>query len=514
MVTITTRQRDLLKRLLDADAPMGASELAAQMRLTPRQVNYGLRGIEVWLKQREIKLEVTPGVGIEVKCSSEQNEILRQSLITSTHVQLILSADQRQQLLALILLVAEEPMILAELTRLAQVSRTTVSKDLDAIEDWIDEHHLRLIRRPNYGAFLEGTERHRQELIFKLLWGATPFGTPLTTIDHTNGLSFVLQEDANLLPLVERSNEIIKRWNVRRVLGIVADAEAQFGGRFTDDAVLYLALVLAVRTDRVSEGRHIGVDTDDISWLKKLPAWPIAKRITQRLGWKLMPEKRDASIASIAMDVLASPRNERWPGDLDVDRGFSGIISDVMEYIGDAYNLSDMVQDRTLHDGIVNQVVPACLRQRFQLWMPSPSQRTVLSGKYTVEQEVAQGIAQIIEHQSDVRLPEGEINNIALVLRAAYIRTRPYRLERVIVVCPSGMATAQLLVARLEARFPRLGPLEVISIRGLGGQELSTTDLVISTVPLPTDLISSVDMIQVHPLLLPEDIEKITKVLT
>lgn len=49
MSTLTTRQRDLLHILLDAQSPMGTAELADQMQLTPRQVNYRLNGLKQWL---------------------------------------------------------------------------------------------------------------------------------------------------------------------------------------------------------------------------------------------------------------------------------------------------------------------------------------------------------------------------------------------------------------------------------------------------------------------------------
>jgi hypothetical protein len=45
MTSLTTRQRDLLHLLLDADAPLGSAELAANMQLTARQVSYDLKGL-------------------------------------------------------------------------------------------------------------------------------------------------------------------------------------------------------------------------------------------------------------------------------------------------------------------------------------------------------------------------------------------------------------------------------------------------------------------------------------
>jgi len=512
MVAITTRQRDLILKLLETDAPLGTNEVAAQMHLTPRQVNYDLKGIECWLKHRGGTFEATPGLGIKIACSSTECDRLRQDLFLNTHMQLVLSAKQRQQLLALLLVSAEESMILAKLKLMAQVSRSTVSKDLDAIEGWCKQHSLNLIRRPNYGVFLKGSENARQEILYMLLWGKTPFGKPLTSINYLDGLTFLMHQDANLLPLVEHCSEIIGRWDVRRYFGVVAYAETQIGGRFTDDAVLHLALVFAVQADRVAAGHSINMDFDDISWIKSRPIWPIAKKIAQRLGWDKF--QRDVDVAGIAMHILASPRNERWPGDLEIDSGFRDLIFDVMVNISESYNIPTMIQDPTLHDGIVNQVVPACLRQRFQLWMPPPPQATTLSEKYKFEKNVAQGIAQIIVKQLGLQLTEGVINNIAMLMRAAYIRTRPYRLEHVIVVCPSGMATAQLLVARLEARFPRLSPLEILSLRELSTKKIEQADLIISTVSLSTYISNDIDVIQVHPLLLPEDVEALTKYLT
>ena len=40
MITFTTRQREILKILLDANRPIGSVELAKLLHITPRQVNY------------------------------------------------------------------------------------------------------------------------------------------------------------------------------------------------------------------------------------------------------------------------------------------------------------------------------------------------------------------------------------------------------------------------------------------------------------------------------------------
>lgn len=511
MAALTTRQRDLLQLLLDAKAPLGTADLAAEMQLTPRQVNYGLKGLKRWLAQREIMLKMTPGVGIEIDCLPEQASSLSNELASVASFELVLSAEQRQQLLAFVLLAADEPFILYQLQQLTQVSRTTILKDLDALEGWIETHDLKLERRPNYGFSLAGAEGARREALAALAWGAAPFGQPLTSMTHGQGLQFSLTQDAELLPLLKQVNAILCQWDMQRTFGQVAYAEAQLGGRFTDDAVLYLALIFAIQLWSVKRKNTLNIPCETIADLRTLPTWQVAEQVSQHLAWNTSAHWPESEIASLAMHILAAPRNERWPGDLETDVKFGKLVDTLLEHIAEAYQMPSLIDDKTLHDGIVTQIVPACFRQRFGLWMPPPLPATTLSDKYSAEHLLAHQLSSEIEAQTGVVLPESEINNVALLLRAAYIRIQPSREHQVIVVCPSGMATAQLLVARLKARFPRIESFEVLSVRDLSQNKLAAADLLITTTTLPEAISSIVKVIRVHPLLLAEDIEAITQ---
>src|SRR5690606_16414161 len=152
MTALTTRQRDLLQLLLDADQPLASNALAQRMHLTPRQVNYGLKGLKQWLETtHHIPLNITPGVGVQLDCSQQQAQLLSRQLDKQTPFQLTLLPEQRQQLLLLLLLDAQEPLINQQLQQLLEVSRTTISSDLDAVTPWLNQHGLTLERRPNYG---------------------------------------------------------------------------------------------------------------------------------------------------------------------------------------------------------------------------------------------------------------------------------------------------------------------------------------------------------------------------
>lgn len=511
MSNLTTRQRDLLQILLDSDSPLSAADMADQLDLTARQVNYDLKGLKTWLAHREVPLVVLQGVGAFLETTQEQDNMLEEELNEHARFQLFLPADQRQQLLALVLLASNEPLILYQLQTLAQVSRTTILNDLDNLEHWLEQHGLTLERRPNYGIWLAGTEQNRRGALVAWLWGETTLGRPLTKMTHTQGLSFSLLDDAELLPLVKKAAHIIQQWDTRRTFGQVAYAEAQLDGRFTDDAVLYLALVLAVQTERTQHDNCLEVNEANLTWLKTLSVWQVANQIARRLGWGDTGNWSEAEIAMIAMHLLAAPRNERWPGDLDIDGSFSTLVDMLIQQISDGYQMPEFREDRILRDGIVTHVIPVCLRHRFDLWLPSPIPAETLPEKYIFEHNLAHDLAGTIEQQTAVVLTESEINNLALLLRAAFIRERPNQVQEVLVVCPSGMATAQLLVARLKARFPRLGSFKVISLRQVTPHTASQAELIITTTPLPAKINNNEKVVQVHPMLLPEDIETITQ---
>lgn len=512
MTTLTTRQRDLLRLLLESDKPLGAADMADELQLTPRQVNYGLKGLRSWLARRDVLLNSTPGVGAELICSTDKSQALVKELKEGERFQLVLSIEQRQQLIALTLLVADEPVILYQLQQGAQLSRTTILKDLDMIEEWLKPAGLNLDRRPNYGVEVTGPEQLKRQAIAALLWGQTAFGKPIAKIDYANGLTFDMGADAELLPIVEKAGKAIQKWDLERAFYYVTYAETQLGGRFSDDSVRYLALVLAIQAERILSGYIIQEsDAEVLSWLQSLNIWPNAAYIAKNLGRQVGRNWPEPEIALIAMHLLTAPRNERWPDDLEIDESFGGLVDDLAQFIAEAYGLPALANDKTLHDGLVTHIVPASLRHRFEIWAPLDFFGTELPQTYAFERELASAISKIVEQQVGVALPVSESNNIALILRAAYIRERPNRLQEVIVVCPSGMATAQLLVARLKARFPRIGDFRVVSLRDINRENPETIQLVITTVPLPSIKAEKLNnIIQVHPLLLPEDIEKIT----
>ena len=510
MISLTIQQRDLLHKLLKSNTPLAVADIAKQMNLTPRQVSYRLKPIQVWLAQRDVILKMTPGVGIEVSRTVAQRQDLLQELVSQTNFQLILTPGQRQQLFAFNLLTANEPLILDWLQYIASVSRPTVLKDLEILEEWGQAYGVTLVRRPNYGLSFQGSELARRQALAALLWGDVLFGEPLMKMTYNHGLLFSLANEASTLPIIQHTNKLLSNWKTQTALEWVGYAEVQLGGRFTDEAVLHLALAFSIQAHRVQSEHHIEHEAGTLHWLETKKGWPVAVEVFQRMGGSdLQAHRLSAEIAYIAMQLLAGTRNHVWPGDLYIDPPLIDLVADLMKEVAKAFKVPELGYDPSLRDGMIAHIIPAIMRQRFGLWAPPSWSDGKLSQEYKHEYNIARELAAIVTEQTGVILPTGQIDTLTLLLRTAFIRERPRHSKRVYIVCPSGMATAQLLVARLKPQFPSLEIVGVLSLRELSPERVADAHLLISTVPLETP-IRGLPVIQVHPLLLPKDIETIT----
>ena len=503
MLSLTTTQRDLLCQLLVAEQPASAAALGAQLRLTPRQVQYGLREIRPWLDRRNLALRNTPGVGVQLIGEPAQKRALLAELRGQSRLQLILTADQRQQLLVLRLLTADEPVILDRFQHELAVSRLTVLRDLEVVEARLQPFGLELARRQHRGWWVAGPELLQRQALAALFWGSLPCERPLTQISNGTHVAFSLAEDAAFLPIVTDINRLIRSFDMIAARTVLAEIEAELGGHFAEEAFVWLTLALAIQRQRAAAGRLVSEETAMLAWAQAQAIWPVVEQsVSQRLPTLSLGASRSEASA-LAAHLCAAPRAELWR--IEFSSSLDSLLKSLMQEIALHYALPELAQDELLRAGLEAHILPTCVRQRFALWSPTPPVEGNTSSD-GAERLLITRLSGTAAAALGAAIPPDAEEELALLLQAALVRVQPERFRRVLVVCPSGMATTQLLVARLRARLPYLGTFEVLPLRALSPQRAAMADLIISTVPLPNRGELPVAVIQVHPALRSDDI--------
>ena len=109
LLALTNRQRNILKILLKTSRPINSVELAGLLNVTPRQVVYSMPAIREWLRRHDIDLSILPGNFYSITTSLPQAQALLEEIDSHANTQIVLSISQRQQLLALFLLIKPGP---------------------------------------------------------------------------------------------------------------------------------------------------------------------------------------------------------------------------------------------------------------------------------------------------------------------------------------------------------------------------------------------------------------------
>src|SRR5699024_1207802 len=113
-------------------------------------------------------------------------------------------------------------------------------------------------------------------------------GDSIYRLSFHDGLT--LSQTGETLKIIHFARKLIESLGVTTAFKYVAGVEAQLGGRYVDDAVLYLALDLAVQKRRVKQKQFLSIDQETVTWLRGLQVWAAAASVAQQLLPETPPE--------------------------------------------------------------------------------------------------------------------------------------------------------------------------------------------------------------------------------
>jgi transcriptional antiterminator/mannitol/fructose-specific phosphotransferase system IIA component (Ntr-type) len=467
-------------------------------------VRYTLRDVERWLQERNARLIRKPGRGILIEVPGRLKRDLIGELESLTGYTLFLSPTERLHLLVLSLLMSDRPLLAKQLELRLGVSRTTVLKDMDKAEEWLEAHNLRLIRRPNYGFKVVGEERDWRETVVAFCLGAVG-EIPLLALCEGSEAAF-RSEMRGKVGLLRVLCAFFEDLELRYLKKLVDSIESTLQLQFADTARASLILHLALMAKRAQEGRTVQVPPDHSEGLRGrrefCAAKTVARQVEQRYGFALL----ESEVAYVAMQVLGA-KTRRTIADIVGERKAAGTDLEALEIVdgilaeASTYLHPYLRVDQQLIRSLAFHIEPVLNRLRFGL----PIGNSLLEDirrKYPYVFKIARRSSVIVEERVGRRIPEEEIGYIAMHLGAAMERLRTFSRvkRRVMVICGEGVATAWLLVSRMEADLPEIEVVEVMSASQMFSQRILRGDIdaVISTVPLG---IAGIPIIVVSPLL-------------
>jgi transcriptional antiterminator len=390
---------------------------------------------------------------------------------------------------------APGPVLLSDLEATLDTSRPTVRRDVRSVEPWLERHHLHLQRMPGLGIVVRGTELNVRKALLALVMESVGDDVLMGLM---RGTDQPRREDglADGLPGYARGLDLATHRDI--LVRSVPD--------LGDDASLatMVTLYLAIATRRIRVGHAVELQSGQLRSLIDHPVADASARIAATIETELELTLAEQEVAAITEFLLGS--TELVGGSLATEPDDWSVVDRLMAETGRRLHPA-LVDDEQLRRNLGEHLRRLRVRLRYGLPVSNPLDHEVRA-RYPDVYAIATDIVAGLGAPGEVPIPSDEVGFLTMYLAGSLERHRLRPKIRVTVVCPSGMATAWILVSRLMAEFPQVEIVRVVSKTAFEVTEDDPqTDLVVSTVPL--DEQSGIPTIVVNPLIRELDLKRL-----
>jgi len=481
-------------------------ELAKQYGLSVRGIRYNLDKIEQYLVSNGLPyLDHERTRGVRLPVSSEVYEFVDRCAGELRSFQYSYSAVERQAYLRFILLLAVQPVRIEDLCHSLDRSRNTMFKDLEKTEEWLKQNNLSLIKKPRVGLLCEGDEITRRQLATQIFMEQV---NPNDLLNYaTTGTE--LKGKAELLLAKELLPLKIATAGARAIKRL----EYLLDRPFSDDSYSELLVRLAIVFRRGYQGYPLNLSDPNADYIPMTSEYAAARLVLDELepGNQLLPEDevRYFTYCLLGAKVMRpyfpeDPKVEDQPL-LEVTRKMIADISRIYDVdFGDQYN--------EIEQAIFLHLKPAAHRLRFGMYNHNPLYNEIVSN-YNALFINTRIVCHHLEEYLHCPMNDHEVSFIALHFGAALHRVnlRTTNKARILLVCGTGLGSAQMITAQIEKLF-NVEVVGTVSGRKAMAMDKIGIDHIITTVPLPLE--DDIHCIQVSPMFNERDQQKVAQFLS
>lgn len=496
MINILLNERcaRILYKLVQVNRPCKVLELSKEFGVSIRTIRYDLEKIDDFLKQEGFNvLKKTPNKGVEFCGSKDDKERLLANISNINDSNYILTPRERQNIILIELLQASDYITVEYLSNLLLVSRNTIKNDLKSVRLWLKKNGLKLMTVPRYGIKVEGEEQDLRRAAILLLTETLDIKTSIDKI------KFPLRS--------ELINKLFGHVDVEFIEKTVKKAEDELQRVFSDEAFTGLVIHIAFAIKRIQLGKDIVMPQQELAKLKMTKEFGIASNIAKNLENHFCIKIPEDEIGYITLHLLGGKVAAPDPAIKGNWFRTHILVNKIIEAVQRELGV-DFSADDELYRGLIEHFGPTLFRLENRLSVKNPILNEIKTNYSTVFYAVKNGI-NTLEEIRNLGISEEEIGYITLHFGAALERMKMVneREQKILVVCGTGIGTANLLSSRLKAEFDNINIIDIVASHQVE-KILSEkqVDLIVSTVFLN---ISTVPVVIVNPLLPEEDVIKV-----
>jgi activator of the mannose operon, transcriptional antiterminator len=491
VIQLSKRQYHLIKTMLSNQEYKTVKYYSDIMNVSQRTLHNDLKVIEKFINNFDLMLKKKPSIGIKV--SGEMNEkldVLKYLKIQfeNQEIQELSPLDRKIQITKM-LLVDEKVLTYEGLSELLFVSKSSISADMEKIQSELNGHTVK-IKGDQKGTYMTGTESQIQ---YSLMLFNEELVKTSKVEDHVEGL--------------EKIGNILKQYYpsdiVNTSLSIVNKVEKKSAKPIAEHYLTTLFNTLVVLCYRASKKKHHSEVMNSLIFdeVKKLKTFLMAKEILDDVFQELTITFTTEDIIYLNQYLIAIGIESIYNPSL-ITEEYSTLVDEIIQKMSSVLKV-DLSNDRKLFEGLVSHIIPMIYRLRTGITVKNPLLNEI-KDEYSVMLGVSWFVTSIIEEAFKVHLTEDEVSFMMVHFQAALERNSSYK--KVLIVCPNGIGTSELIANKVKHVLPALCVIEVAPIDRLYEVNIESVDFIISAIPIRN---TTKPVIYVSPLVTNTDIKNI-----
>ncbi|OOC58628.1 BglG family transcription antiterminator [Paenibacillus ihbetae] len=469
---MNNRQKEIFRNLLmEPNRQWLVQDLADQTECSEKTIRNDLKVIEEYIdKHSSGRLVKRPGLGVYLEIEEADRADLFQRLYSNDRTAEDESDEERVLHLAYRLLMNAKPVTLQNLASPFYVNKAIIRRDMEKIEGWLRSFDLSLMTKPRVGFMIEGTEKNKRMALARL--------NQLINRPELTGQMMRNQFEPHEIAAVSHELKALQKHHQLR---------------FTDETFESLMLHILLMVKRTKLGQPISLSDQDLAFLEnktefawatdflkqlqKLFAVPFSKEETayltlHLLGGKIRYTQEDESVgrSELADSHPLLPR----------------LVEQLTRRMSEL-NMIPFSKDSILLNGLKLHLYTTMNRLHYGLAVSNPMLAEIKKMYPYMFDRVIMALEEVGE-AFQLYFPEEEAAYLTLHFQASVERLHQNEShpQKVIIVCHMGVGMSQLLLAKVERRFPSVHVETTMSKAEvedyLADHEV---DLVITTVELP-----------------------------
>lgn len=492
---MNSRWKEILQMLKEAKGPITSSQLSTDLQVSSKTVRNDIQGLNSLLRSHNMKINSYRGKGYTLEMDGEN--ALQRFLQDMEETKEIIpdEPDDRVSFLVERVLLDSGYVKMEDLADELYISRSTLQSDLKKVREILKKYDLTLDHKPNYGIKVNGSESKirycMSEYIFNL--------KPAALEEHHDWLAALPEND-----LVIIRNSILSRLREHNI--VISDVSLQ-----------NLITHLAIACKRIRENNEVEIIHEALYEMRDTKEYAVAKEILQDIEAALEVSFPENEVAYLTIHLqgtkMVEQDHDRETAKSIIDRETRMLVKEMVNRIDEKYHFR-LSNDEELLLNLSLHLKPAINRFNFQMNIRNPMLEEIKT-KYPTSFEAALIGSEVLYEKFGINVDEHEIGYLALHIEAAQERMKRTSSNRrnCLIVCASGLGSAQLLLYKLKDRFgDTLNFKGTTELYNLPHQSLGDIDFIVSTVPIEDD--PGIPVVHVSTILGDRDVDQIERLIT